>query len=927
MEGRIGPGSFSPELRSGDPSRRGEPAAGADIVGRAVGGAEQTGRLGPPPLPAALARADEAPFVGRAEALGRLRDRWQDHTRAAGGLVIVTGEPGIGKTRLAARLAADVHAEGGVVLCGRADEENVWPYQAFVEALRHYAAHRRDLVADARLPPTAARALAALMPEFGSPAAPERIEDERNRHQLFEAVVRLLLHAARPAGLLLVLEDLHWADAPTVLLLRHLLRRAEGSRLLVLATCRDEQPGKGGRLADLRRDAKFDTICLGGFGPAEAADLVAVHAGDDAAADTALVRRLCRVSGGNPFFIEELLSSPPPAPDQGLRVPTAVKQVIGRRLDRLPRASLEILTLAAVLGNEFDLMTLEVVASDRGQDEVIDALEAAVAASLIVEDSEQVDRFAFAHALVRETLYERPIASRRLRLHRRVAEALETSPLPVHPAELAHHYFQARAVGGADKAIVYSLQAGVAAQQAHAYEAAAEHYERVLAVLPLVGRADAEARCDVLLSLGAARWQASDANARAAFAEALELAREFGSPGRLARAALGLGGRFYAPVGTDSAYAQLLREALDALGPGDSVVRVRVLARLAETLVFAAPADRALVLADEALDVAQRLAEPRPLVDALMGRHAALLHAEHAAERRRVGEEMLAVAGELEDAELGALARHWLLYDLAELGELAEARQRCDELQRSAAELQQPLYRHSALAWRGVLTGLAGRFDDAERLARRAVRLAERAGDPHAQMHFTAQLVAIRREQGRLNELLPVIERFARGDYDAAAWRSILPLAYLDAGDRDRAREVYDQAFADRTGTPRLLWLTATGSLCEAACELADADGAERLYHELSPCADRLAPVDLHRKCRVRPAPARARRHARGPARRRAPALRGGAGTTFRAACAGLAGANALRLRRTAHAGHRSRPAPGASNFATPPRPRPVGSE
>src|SRR3954469_12609040 len=293
MEGRTGLGSFGPELRYGDPSPRSEPVADAGLVGRAAGGAEQTSR---PPLPAALARADEAPFVGRTEALARLRDRWQDRERAAGGLATVTGEPGIGKTRLAARLAVEVHAEGGVVLCGRADEENVWPYQAFVEALRHYAAHRRDLVADARLPPAAARALAALMPEFGSPTAPERLEDERNRHLLFEAVVRLLVHAARPAGLLLVLEDLHWADAPTVLLLRHLLRRAEGSRLLVLATCREGHDCESGRLADLRRDTKLETVSLGGFGPDDAADLVAAHGGGEVA-DPASVRRLCRVTG------------------------------------------------------------------------------------------------------------------------------------------------------------------------------------------------------------------------------------------------------------------------------------------------------------------------------------------------------------------------------------------------------------------------------------------------------------------------------------------------------------------------------------------------------------------------------------------------------------------------------------------------------
>src|SRR3954453_6736314 len=203
MEGRSGPGPFSPELDSTDSARPVEAPAGAYVGGPADAAGEEGGRAGPPALPAAVARADGAPFVGRTAVLRELQERWQRQRRTAAGLVVLTGEPGIGKTRLAARFAAGVHAGGGVVLCGRADEENVWPYQAFVEALRHYAAHRRDLVADAGLAPATASALAALMPEFGPSAAPERVEAERHRHELFEAVVRLLLHAARPSGLLL----------------------------------------------------------------------------------------------------------------------------------------------------------------------------------------------------------------------------------------------------------------------------------------------------------------------------------------------------------------------------------------------------------------------------------------------------------------------------------------------------------------------------------------------------------------------------------------------------------------------------------------------------------------------------------------------------------------------------------------------------
>ncbi len=200
------------------------------------------------------------------------------------------------------------------------------------------------------------------------------------------------------------------------------------------------------------------------------------------------------------------------------------------------------------------------------------------------------------------------------------------------------------------------------------------------------------------------------------------------------------------------------------------------------------------------------------------------------------------MAGELGASELAALERHWLLYDLTELGELAEATRRHAELERLAAGLQQPLYRHSALAWRGVWSGLAGRFDEAERLAGDAVRLAEDAGDPDARLHHTAQLVAVRREQGRLDELLADIEALAGAEPDAVAWRAILPLAHLDAGDRTAARTAYDRALAGGTAAiPRnMYWLAATASLAEAAAELGDARGGAALYAELEPYADRL---------------------------------------------------------------------------------------
>ena len=800
------------------------------------------------PLPGMLARVERAPFVGRAAALRRLRASWEAAARNQGGLVVLAGDPGIGKTRLTARFAATAHAEGGVVLYGRADEDRVSPYQPFVEALQQYAACRPGWADELGLPAAVARELARLVPELEASAARSVIwargDGECSRHQLFDAVVRLLLQAAASQRLLLVLEDLQWADVATVLLLRQLLRRGVASRLLVVATYNDVEVDPAGPLArlltDLRREATLDILRLGGLQPSETAALVAARLGRDNRT-SALARRLCDATGGNPFFIEELLNSST-EPSAGVPVPQGVKDVIGRRLDRLPPETLETLTLAAVLGSDFRLAALTAVAADRREDDVIASLENAVSAGLIVEDADAVDRFSFTHALVRETLYDRPIASRRLRLHRRVAVALEAAPLEVHPAELAHHYFQARKVGGAAKAAVFCLQAAQARQAAHAYEDAARHYERALIALEIVGRDDAATRCDVLLALGAARWKASEPDPRSTYAQAVELARGLGSADRLARAALGAGGRFYAPWATDRVYIELLEEAIAALEPGDSALRVRLLSRLAENLVFAPPPERADELARDAVAMARRLGEPAALAAALMARHAALLHSAHTHERLRLGEQALALAGELDARELEALGHHWLLYDLVELGRLHEARHRHAELEHLAAELQQPLYRHSSLAWSGVLAGLAGRFDEAERLAHESLLLAQQAEAPDSQRHFTAQLLALRREQGRLDELLPAIERLAGDEPDADAWRSVLPLAYLDAGDRTQAHAAYAAALGDRAATiPRtMLWLAAIGSLAEAAAQLGDADGCADLHAQLEPYADRL---------------------------------------------------------------------------------------
>ena len=358
-----------------------------------------------------LERLEERPFVGRERELELLRERWGATPAGAGGVVVLAGEAGVGKTRLAARFAAAAHAGGATVLHGRIDEETVVPYQPFVEALRHYAAHGRDPGAGQDL-----EALAPLVPELGGgERAPEPPTGEREnrRYRLFEAVAALLGQAASARPLLLVVEDLQWAGRPTLLLLRHVVRRLHGAPLMVLVTLRDGEAEPGGAparlLADLSRELVVRRVALSGLDEAETAALVG---------DAELARTLQGRTAGNPFFIEEMLRSLAEMPEESPGVPEGVKDLVSRRLSRLDPATVEALTAAAVLGRDFRLATLEAMVG-RPAEELLEALEEALRAGVVLEDAAHVDRFAFGHALVRETLYDAPAAARRARLHLR----------------------------------------------------------------------------------------------------------------------------------------------------------------------------------------------------------------------------------------------------------------------------------------------------------------------------------------------------------------------------------------------------------------------------------------------------------------------------------------------------------------------------
>jgi DNA-binding SARP family transcriptional activator len=799
-------------------------------------------------------------FVGREAELERLSERWRDASARDARLVLVAGEPGVGKTRLLGRFAREVHGGQANVLYGRCDEGALLPYQPFMEALRHFVVHCGPPQLPGQAEPELAE-LARLVPELragaGAAARPAPGEPETQRYRLFEAVSGFFEGVAAAAPLLLVLDDLQWADKPTLLLLRHVFRRSVDAPLLMLGAYRDVEVAAphplGELLADLRRERRFERVALAGLSERDTSAIVATRSSLRPGAD--FVAQLHGQTEGNPFFIQEVLRD---LAESGgadatvserdlaeLAVPEGVQEVIVRRLARLSGATLSALEAAAVVGTEFDLTILAAALRTPGE-ALLDAVEEGVRAGLLAEDPDVVDRFAFAHALVRQTLYERQMRSRRVRLHQRIAEALATAGSAPNPAELARHAFAARALMGPATVVQHLRAAAEQASRSLAYEEAGDYYRRALQVLDeLDGDALVLERCSLLLSLGRSQWRAGDQEARVSFRSAAGMARELHAPEPLAWAALGLAGRYWEAHAMDASLIEVLEEALDELGATESVLQTRVMARLAEVLHFSGQPERALDLSERGLAIARRLQDPTAVAAALTGRHVALLHIEHLEERLRVSAELLDLAARMGHLELGAQGLHWRIYDLFEVGDGDAAIEEQLRLSALAAELRQPLLQSLTLCWRASREQMAGRAAAAERLADEALALGRRAHAVDAESLHGAQALVRRREAGGLPDLLPRLQDLADRYRAIPAWPAALACAYLEAGDEERARAIYAELTANAMArVPRnVYWLSAVAFLCEACAALPDHPGIELLTAELAPYAARTVQI------------------------------------------------------------------------------------
>ena len=772
-------------------------------------------REGSAPLPEVLTRRDGLTFVGRSEEREELLTAWKEARAGGRRVVLVSGEPGIGKTSLVAEIAKAAHGEDASVLFGRCDEDPAAPYQPFAEALRSYAAAVGiPVVVDqaGTTLPALARLVPGLFEVDSSTDAGGTADADTERFWLFESVVAWLTAVASESPVVLVLDDLHWAGKPTLLLLRHIIRAETLKGLLVLGTYRDTDLGRSHPLADvladLRRDPSVERLSLGGLVEAEVAEFVVATGSelDDGAAD--LAKAVHAETEGNPFFVDQVLrhlaETGAIARQKGqwgqgdnadwIGIPEGVREVIGRRLRLLPDEANAILEAAAVVGREFDL-ELVAATAEVEIEKVLDAFEAAESARLVSSIGAAGRTFTFAHALVRSTILDEVATTRRLRLHRRAALALETRAAvdPSLLSDLAHHYGEAAALGEGAKAIRYAQLAADHALEGLAYEEAAALLLRAVDVLDPKSVADQRTRAALLLGYGRALWSAGDrVGADAAFWEVVELARSLDDPDLLADASIDLSGRRgWREAGISNPdIVSLLEDAIARLPTTDSPLRAIVLSRLASELYFVEDAaERRAALREDAIAMAERIGDTRTRLSVLDVGFGGVVNPDGISVPADLAEEILELAREVGDLGHQINGLGWCLYNRLQVGDLAAAEDFVEQERAIAERVRQPEYLWSTKVHLATVRMARGHVDEAEQLANEALAVGESVGIETALQMFGVFEISRRRLVGGIEEMRPLTEAMVEQYPRVPAWRTGLAYICAELDELDGAAE------------------------------------------------------------------------------------------------------------------------------------------
>ncbi|MGD0313857.1 MAG: AAA family ATPase [Acidimicrobiales bacterium] len=828
-----------------------------------------TGSASAVPLPRRLAVRPAVGVVGRESELAAIAATAK---RAAAGegraLLLVSGEPGLGKSTVVAEAARSAHADGACVLLGHAEEELATPYQLFTEALGHYVTHApEEMLLDhvsahgselARLVP----ALSSRLPDL---PAPKATDADTERFLFFAAVVGLLATISRDQLVVLTLDDLQWADEGSLALLRHLAASEQDMRLLVLGIYRDSELAHTDALRDalgvLRRQSGVDRIELSGLDDHGVISFLESAAGqvlDDAG--VGLAHAVYRETDGNPFFVGEVLrhladtgaihqdaSGKWVAADslEQIALPDSVREVIGGRVARLGKQAARILSMAAVIGRDFDLDLLA-LSSATTEDELLDILDEAAAVALVREMAD-TGRFTFAHALIQHTLYEDLGPNRRTRAHRDVALALEDlcRDRPGNRVgELARHWIAATQPIDLTKAITYSRQAGDAALEALAPADALRYYAQALDLYPQVSDPDPDLGLDLAIGLGTAQRLTGQPAYRETLLAAGRQAAALGETDRLVAAALANNRGLFSSLGVvDDEKVALLETVLDTMADEDSNERALLLATLCNELTHGRPLEERRVLAHSAKDMARRLDQPATIVQVLNLVGQPLEAPPTLQERLADTAQALVLAESLGDPSLQFFAAVYRRIDTLNAGDV-ETPAACLAVMRSLSDkLRQPILDWITTFHEGAQALLSGDHERAEVLATEALAIGTECGQPDAVSFYGTQLLIVRHQQGRLGELVPTIEAVASETGMSSYYNGALAAVYLDSGEQRRALELLDDTADDGFRSLRMGigWLDGIIAFTEVAIELRASEPSRLLFDLLAPYHDQIA--------------------------------------------------------------------------------------
>jgi len=845
--------------------------AGVELVAVPTGGDERAYQLRPAG-PAAPARDDDAgaanlgwahraaahAVVGRVGPMARLEGAWAAALEGDHRVVVLSGDPGIGKTTLAAEQALRVHAEGGMVLYGRWDEEGLAPYQAIREALGSYAAACPRRVLQRDVQPHAddlSRLLPDIAARIGGVRPPLADDPDAERMRLFDAVRHWLGAIARRRPVLLVLDDLQWAEHSSLRLLRHVVDNPPDGPVLLVLTLRDgEVEGMGPlhTLGSFEDSPEVDRVEVPGLDVSAVVELIGQVVGrptdDDAGAEAAWW--LTEQTAGNPFLVQEILRGLDPGdPAAALRaarrrLPDRVHDVVRWRLARLAPETNETLAAASVVGERFSLdvlaATLDCPVIDLRR-RLDDAARAGV-----VRDTDDGQSLAFAHAVVRRALQDDVPADRAAELHRRIARALSEGPdHRGSAAEIAHHHLQAADADTAELAIRWGRTAADQARRETAFEGAVWFLSRVVGVHDRFrdpGGAGRELACELRLDLADAHDRAGEFIARdRRHLEAADLARALDRTDLFTRAALGYGGRLPASPPSNPVARRLLDEALDRLPPSDSRARANTLARLAHVLHGDAPHVERRALSDEAEAMARRLEAPVVVASVLVSRVLALDGPDDVDDHLEIGAEVVRIGEQTGDSDLvlqGARAR---IHPLFVVGAHDAARDLAARFTDLAGTVRHPDHLRLAAMWQIMWAALEGNLDEAERLAD-ALRLRlEVAGHSQVALIHFMQSFVLRWLRGTMAESEPMLDALLAQSPDSLTWWALRAWAAAGAGDVDDAlsrladRPTVDLVSADAG----YQWQTAVVGTAICASMIGDRRWAEVAHGLLAPYSGR----------------------------------------------------------------------------------------